>query len=127
MLLKNDWKNEKIDLLDREYRALSTTSMPARPSLPQIPPALASTSIISARPADGQRLKVECASQQSVIETVTSKFQQSTGGVSGVTGVGAYMGNGRGSDAKKKSRGSMAGKQLSKIFYCENLFCDSKI
>jgi hypothetical protein len=101
--------------------------MPARPSLPQLPPALASTSIISARPADGQKLKVKCASRQSLIETVTNKFQQSTGGVSGVTGVGAYMGNGKGSDTKKKSRGSMTGKQLFKILYCENLFCKSKI
>jgi len=104
-----------VCLFGREYRALSTTSIPSRPSLSQTPPAQASTSIISARPADGQKLKVKCASRQSLIDTVTSKFQQSSGGVSGLTGVGAYMGNGRGSDAKKKSRGSMAGKLLSNL------------
>ncbi|CAG2168063.1 unnamed protein product [Oppiella nova] len=90
---------------------MSTSSASARPSLSQIqiPSALASTSIVSARPADGHKLKVKCASRQSLIDTVTGKFQPPSGGVSSLAGVGAYMGNGRGSDAKTKPRGSMAG------------------
>ena len=81
----------------------SSIGMPSRPPLSQIPSTMASTSIVSARPADGQKLKVKCASRQSLIDTVTGKFQTPVGGVSGLS---AYMGNGKG---KPKPRGSVAG------------------
>ncbi|CAG2101660.1 unnamed protein product [Medioppia subpectinata] len=66
-----------VSIVQRDYRAMSTSSASARPSLSQIqiPSALASTSIVSARPADGHKLKVKCASRQSLIDTVTGKFQ----------------------------------------------------
>ncbi|XP_054167514.1 cyclic nucleotide-gated channel rod photoreceptor subunit alpha-like isoform X2 [Oppia nitens] len=97
--------------IQRDYRAMSTSSVSARPSISQIqiPLSVASTSIVSARPADGQKLKVKCASRQSLIDTVTGKFPPPSGGVSSLAGVGTYIGNGRGSDAKTKPRGSMAG------------------
>ena len=95
---------------NRDYRAMSTTSVHSRPSISQIPSTMASTSIVSARPADGQKLKVKCASRQSLIDTVTGKFQPPVGGVSGI---GHYMGNGKGRESKMKPRGSVAGQSLS--------------
>ena len=95
-----------IVIVCRDYRAMSTTSVHSRPSISQIPTTMASTSIVSARPADGQKLKVKCASRQSLIDTVTGKFQPPVGGVSGIS---TYMGNGKGRDAKMKARGSVAG------------------
>ena len=99
---------------------MSTSSVQSRPSLSQIPSTIASTSIVSARPADGQKLKVKCASRQSLIDTVTGKFSHG-GGVSGVTGFSSYMGNGKGRDLKTKT-GSVAGELVHLIILIIGIF-----
>ena len=78
----------------------------------QTPPASASTSVVSTTKSTDEQLRAECASKQSLIETVTNKFQQATG-ISSGQGSGTFKRNDSRTDSRKKRRGSMAGKYFS--------------